>query len=466
MTHFLDISSYSVIRSGREATKLATKATDSFLSSSSGLPAPATPPLQPPPQPLKGFLICVDYRSEDRAENTSGVLKKLAIHLGADAVDKVKKGVTHLIFSNGHEGNFSQAKKLGIHILSMGWLEEAKNTGLRPDETAYPSFSLQRYNSPHLYPKLKKMRSMQPKTLEEDYAKATKSMAKKLKAEEKRAKAEAEKKRRDEEGRTYVPKDPYYYKGCDDHKKKPDYLDELLAQASPSAQVSGASTPSRSTSAASSDDDFDTPLAQRLLKHRLHHGVKETASGPTSSRTNLRSPSSSTKVDEKQSSNLDTTGKPARPHTPSPSPQRRSARASTQLCSKATEQAVLQDASPPFQELPPSPVLKRNKSRNPLGAPVLESTRVQGSKIKANRGRTRSKPLGNPVVESTRLSFSPKKAPQVSPLVQKIQNDILFDSLLKSPPKQAVTLSSEPLPPPPSTSAPKPLPLPRPSSKP
>ena len=143
MTHFLDISSYSVIRSGREATKLATKATDSFLSSSSGPPAPATPPLKPPPQPLKGLLICVDYRSEDRAENTSGVLKKLAIHLGADAVDKVKKGVTHLIFSNGHEGNFSQAKKLGIHILSMGWLEEAKNTGLRPDETAYPSFSLQ-----------------------------------------------------------------------------------------------------------------------------------------------------------------------------------------------------------------------------------------------------------------------------------------------------------------------------------
>merc|ERR1719357_1891468 len=268
------------------------------------------------------------------------------------------------------------------------------------------------------------MRSMQPKTLEEDYAKATKSMAKKLKAEEKRAKAEGEKKRRDEEGRTYVPQDPYYYKGCDDHKKKPDYLDELLAQASPSAQVSGGSTPSRSTSAASSDDDFDTPLAQRLLKHRLHHGVKENANSPISSRT------------------------------------------SPQLCSKATEQAVLQDASPPFQELPPSPVLKRNKSRNPLGAPVLESTRVQGSKIKANRGRTRSKPLGKPVVESTRLSFSPKKAPQVSPLVQKIQNDILFDSLLKSPPKQAVTLSSEPLPPPPSTSAPKPLPLPRPSSKP
>merc|ERR1719447_1636185 len=372
----------------------------------------------------------------------------------------------HLIFSNGHEGNFSQAKKLGIHILSMGWLEEAKNTGLRPDETAYPSFSLQRYNTPHLYPKLKKMRSMQPKTLEEDYAKATKSMAKKLKAEEKRAKAEAEKKRKDEEGRTYVPKDPYYYKGCDDHKKKPHYLDELLAQASPSAQVSGASTPSRSTSAASSDDVFDTPLAQRLLKHRLHHGVKETANSPISSRNILRSASSSTKVDEKQSSNLDTTGKPARPHTPSPSPQRRSARASTQLCSKATEQAVLQDASPPFQEFPPSPVLKRTKSRNPLGAPVLESTRVQGSKIKANRGRTRSKPLGKPVVESTRLSFSPKKAPQVSPLVQKIQNDILFDSLLKSPPKQAVTLSSEPLPPPPSTSAPKPLPLPRPSSKP
>ena len=330
-------------RSGREATKLATKATDSFLSTSNnGALAPLTPPVQDPPQPLKGLLICVDYRSEDRAENTSGVLKKLAVQLGAEACDKVKKGVTQLVFRNGHEGNFAHAKKLGVPILSMGWLEEAKNTGLKPDDSAWPSFSLQRYNSPHLFPKLKKMRSMQPKTLEEDYAKATKSMAKKLKAEEKRAQAEAEKKRRDEEGRTHVPKDPYYYKGCNDHKKKPHYLDELLAQASPSGQVSGTSTPSRSTSTASSDEDFDTPLAQRLLKHRLH-GVKEAASSPSStkspSKSNLKSPSSNMKGTE-QSSNLDTTGKPAKALMPSPSPSRRSGRASTQLCSKATEQVI------------------------------------------------------------------------------------------------------------------------------
>merc|ERR1719331_625327 len=77
-------------RSGREATQLATKATDSFLSTSSNVNvAPPTPPTQPPPQPLKGLLVCVDYRSEDRAENTSGVLKKLAVQLGAEACGKV-----------------------------------------------------------------------------------------------------------------------------------------------------------------------------------------------------------------------------------------------------------------------------------------------------------------------------------------------------------------------------------------
>ena len=392
------------------------------------------------------------------------------MQLGAEACDKVKKGVTQLIFSNGHEGNFAHAKKLGVPILSMGWLEEAKNTGLKPDESAWPSFSIQRYNSPHLFPKLKKMRSMQPKTLEEDYAKATKSMAKKLKVAQKKAEEEAEKKRRDDEARTYVPKDPYYYKGCNDHKKKPHYLDELLAQASPSGQVSGSSTPSRSTSAASSDDDFDTPLAQRLLKHRLQ-GVKEVPSSPSiksPSKSNLNSPSSNMKLAEEQSSNLDTTGKmPVKALVPSPSPSRRSARASTQLCSKATEQAVLQDASPPFQELPPSPVLKnKGKTRNPLGAPVLESTRLPGGGNVKARGRTRSRPLGKPIVESTRLSFSPKKVPQVSPIVQKIQNDILFDSLLKSPPKQAVTVSTKPLQPPSTStsSAIKPLPLPKPST--
>ena len=284
----------------------------------------------------------MDYRSEDRAENTSGVLKKLAVQLGAESCDKVKKGVTQLVFRNGHEGNFAHAKKLGVPILSMGWLEEAKKSGLKPDESAWPSFSLQRYNSPHLFPKLKKIRSMQPKTLEEDYAKATKSMAKKLKAEEKRAQAEAEKLKRDEEGKTYVPKDPYYYKGCNDHKKKPHYLDELLAQASPSGQVSGTSTPSSSTSTASSDEDFDTPLAQRLLKHRLH-GVKDVASSPSSnkrspSKSNLKSPSSS---NMKENSNLDTTGKPVKSNLmASPSPSRRSGRASTQLCSKATEQVI------------------------------------------------------------------------------------------------------------------------------
>ena len=127
-------------RSGRDSTRIATLATENFLApaaareeqegevSLSNTAATQAPPL------LAGLLVCVDYRcghdvlvvilifftfmslfimvfildhdfhpptplrSDDRSENQGGCLRSLATSLGAEVTERVKKGVTHLVF--------------------------------------------------------------------------------------------------------------------------------------------------------------------------------------------------------------------------------------------------------------------------------------------------------------------------------------------------------------------------------
>ena len=72
--------------------------------------------------------------------------------------------------------NWKKAKKLGAHIVSVGWLEESRGRGMMMPEEEFPSVSKEKYESPGLFPKLRKLKSMQPKTLEEDFMAASKSL--------------------------------------------------------------------------------------------------------------------------------------------------------------------------------------------------------------------------------------------------------------------------------------------------
>merc|ERR1719425_106166 len=106
--------------------------------------------------------------------------------MGATVVEKLVASVTHVIFKDGSRITYQKAKKSGQHIVSAGWLEESKKEGRKMPESEFPSVSAEKYDTPGLFPKIKKMKSMQPKTLDEDFEAASKAHDRKLKMSEKK----------------------------------------------------------------------------------------------------------------------------------------------------------------------------------------------------------------------------------------------------------------------------------------
>ena len=105
--------------------------------------------------------------------------------LGAKVSERLTKQVTHVIFKDGSLGTYNRAKRLGAHIVSVTWIEACKKEGARVDEALFPTVSKERYDSPGLFPKLRKAKSMQPKDDAE--------MARQLELAQKRRKRRMEK---------------------------------------------------------------------------------------------------------------------------------------------------------------------------------------------------------------------------------------------------------------------------------
>ena len=148
-------------RSGRDSTRISTIASANVLRSPNSFKCPLTPSVQSPMCPptqkapiLQGIIIFVDFRTE--SENRGKVIKNAASELGAQVVEKLGPDVTHFIFKDGSRLNYQKAKKLGIPILSASWLEECKREGKKMPESQFPSVSIEKFDSPGLFPKLKK----------------------------------------------------------------------------------------------------------------------------------------------------------------------------------------------------------------------------------------------------------------------------------------------------------------------
>ena len=101
--------------------------------------------------------------------------------------ERLTKQVTHVIFKDGSLGTYNRAKRLGAHIVSVTWIEACKKEGRRVDEKLFPTVSKERYDSPGLFPKLRKAKSMQPK----DDAEMAKQLELALKRKKKRMEKEA-----------------------------------------------------------------------------------------------------------------------------------------------------------------------------------------------------------------------------------------------------------------------------------
>ena len=118
-------------------------------------------------------------------ENRSRCVQDQLTALGAKVSERLTKQVTHVIFKDGSLGTYNRAKRLGAHIVSVTWIEACKKEGARVDEALFPTVSKERYDSPGLFPKLRKAKSMQPKDDAE--------MARQLELAQKRRKRRMEK---------------------------------------------------------------------------------------------------------------------------------------------------------------------------------------------------------------------------------------------------------------------------------
>ncbi|XP_072170062.1 microcephalin-like [Diadema setosum] len=113
---------------------------------------------------LKDVLAYVEVRT--KAENRSrGVSKQLEL-LGAKVSTKFTNDVTHVIWKDGKKSTRDKATKKGINLVSVLWVDSCKQNQEHVAESLFP------VNAPDekeaLPIKLKRMKSMQPKAVEED----------------------------------------------------------------------------------------------------------------------------------------------------------------------------------------------------------------------------------------------------------------------------------------------------------
>lgn len=215
---------------------------------------------------LDGVNIFVDFRSGH--DNMGKAIESRVSALGAKVSGKLGPDVTHVIFKDGSLANWKKSKRLGAHIVSVGWIEDCQKHGRQMPEAEYPSVSKDKYESPGLFPKLRKLKSMQPKTLEEDYATASKSLDRKLRLQARKNLLE-EKRTQSELVKTKKPPHNHYYKGCEKFYNRSKTEDSSLQRLMNAINSPVMGTPPRvlpsgnSSPVSPSNIDYDSPLAER-----------------------------------------------------------------------------------------------------------------------------------------------------------------------------------------------------------
>ncbi|TRY78196.1 hypothetical protein TCAL_06764, partial [Tigriopus californicus] len=230
-------------------------------------------------QILASVVACVQVRS--RHENRSKFVEEELARLGALITGNLTKKTTHLIFKDGSLSTYNKAKRQGCFIVSVRWVLTSRDLGYRADESQFPSVSCSQYDSPGLFPKLRKLKSMQPKS-----------------DDEMRQWIEARSRRRakgrepsfigpPEASPLFRPGPPLQWVPPIERSQDKDdilnILDELrspMLWTSPKpATPRAAGTPLGSPC---SSEDFDTPLARRLVKKYFRTPVPDPPGTPLS----------------------------------------------------------------------------------------------------------------------------------------------------------------------------------------
>ncbi|KAL5457097.1 hypothetical protein EMCRGX_G034336 [Ephydatia muelleri] len=137
------------------------------------------------PRPLAGVIAFVDVRSgKNGCENRGEAVSHELDALGATISPRFTKDVTHVVFKDGKATVIEKAQKLGLFVVSVLWVDACKRANDRVSEAKYPAIVNDLTGSPVVLGKLKRIKSMQPKPLEEEVAKSLERSRKRKKREE------------------------------------------------------------------------------------------------------------------------------------------------------------------------------------------------------------------------------------------------------------------------------------------
>ncbi|XP_063700333.1 uncharacterized protein LOC134830705 [Culicoides brevitarsis] len=105
--------------------------------------------------------IYVEVRSGEM-DHTEGI-QNVVSQLGATICNTVGKTTTHVIFKDGLNSTYTKAKKMGIPIVSVLWIEACRKMLILADPAKYPISNLERYENPELFKRVRRPKVMTPK---------------------------------------------------------------------------------------------------------------------------------------------------------------------------------------------------------------------------------------------------------------------------------------------------------------
>ncbi|CAH1253673.1 MCPH1 [Branchiostoma lanceolatum] len=118
---------------------------------------------------LKDVIVYVEVRCNDTMENRSKAVARQLELLGAQVEPKLTREVTHVVFKDGKKSTLDRAIKKGVHLVSVLWVESCREKQIHVNEGLYPISRPDEGSTPVLT-RIRRYRSMQPKSFEEELA--------------------------------------------------------------------------------------------------------------------------------------------------------------------------------------------------------------------------------------------------------------------------------------------------------
>ncbi|XP_067840110.1 microcephalin [Heptranchias perlo] len=125
---------------------------------------------------LQDVVAFVEVWSSNKTENYSKPFIEHLINMGATVLKYFNKQVTHVVFKDGHESVWKKAKKTGVKLVSVLWVERCTATGTHVDESLFPATN----ESKPLPENKRTHRCMKPKDFIERTPENNKRLQKKL----------------------------------------------------------------------------------------------------------------------------------------------------------------------------------------------------------------------------------------------------------------------------------------------